>query len=306
VEGQVIPPPGMTLGNEMWIVTDFSSLATGIVEDLAQERAPLLDEIQERQEHVRHARADIDSREERIRLIQGQISAGKEEIAAAVKTSRDATQQILNGVGAQLDNDYQSQGNQLIKAIADRARSLHLNYAPDDTYSSPEAAANAYRLALYEASPGVDSAKEIADLTSKIDDLQQRIDGIASEEIPLKAELQQAQADLALAQSTDATLDDKYFRQLDSLPGEAILQRIPLKANGRFSWVDDTNFMEGEKEHPYLIFARATRSDGRQYWALHSFSIGKNQTLELIFEPGGFESTKAILRPDLSASEQEQ
>ena len=97
-------------------------------------------------------------------------------------------------------------------------------------------------------------APKIADLNSKIEDLQQRVDGTTSEEIPLKAELRQAQADLALAQAADANLDDKYFKQLYSLPGEATTRRIPLKTNGRFSWVDDNNFMEGEKGHPLFDF----------------------------------------------------
>jgi hypothetical protein len=90
------------------------------------------------------------------------------------------------------------------------------------------------------------------------------------------------------------------------LPGEAITKRISLRRNGRFTWVDDDVFAEGEKERHYYIFARATRADGRQYWALHDFSLGLNQTLEVLIEPAGFVSTKAILRPDLSPEEQEQ
>jgi len=345
VEGQVIPPPGMTLNKEVWIVTDFSSLASGIAEDLAQERTPIMQEIQERQEHVQRAQADVASREERIRLIQDQISAAKAEIATIVKKSRDDTQQIWDGEGREIDDEYQSHLDQLKKMIADRAKSLNLKYEPDEAYQSPEVWANAYRLALYQVPPGVDSVKEhqwlgdqmkqwrdlqktldarkeqlrekaaqlklepaprITDLNAKVEELQQRVDATTSEEIPLKAELEQAQADLALAQTADANLDDKYFKQLDSLPDEATTKRISLKPNGRFTWIDDNNFMEGEKEHRYLIFSRATRTDGRQYWALHHFSISKNQTVELIFEPGGFLSTKAILRPDLSPEEQEQ
>jgi hypothetical protein len=149
-------------------------------------------------------------------------------------------------------------------------------------------------------------APQITDLNSKIDGLQQRIDGTAAEEVPLRAELQQAQADLATAQASEAGLDDKYYKQLYSLPGEAVTKHIPLAANGRFTWVDDNVFAEGEKEHRYWIFARAARADGRQYWALHHFNIGKNETLELIIEPTGFISTKAILRPNLSPEEQEQ
>ena len=48
VEGQVIPPDGMALNDEVWIVSDFSSLAAGIADDLAKERMPLQQEIQER------------------------------------------------------------------------------------------------------------------------------------------------------------------------------------------------------------------------------------------------------------------
>ena len=347
VEGQVIPPADMALANEVWIVTDFTSYASGIAEDLAAERTPIQQEIQERQEHVQRAQADVAAREERIRLIQEEIQAAKDEIASIVKQSRDATQQIWNSDGAAIDDEYQSKFNQLKKAIADRAASLKLKYQPDDNFQSPEVWANAYRIALYDAPSSVDSVKEhqwlsdqmkqwrdlekslddrkeqlrekaaqikqapapkITDLNSKIEDLQQRSDSTMSEEEPLKAELTQAQADLAAAQAADATLDDKYYKELYSLPEGSIVNhiRIPIKSNGRFTWIEDNSFVEGEQEHRYWIFARAIRADGRQYWSLHRFAIGKNQTVELVFEPGGFISTKAILRPNLSPDEQEQ
>jgi hypothetical protein len=252
---------------------------------------------------------------------------------------------MWDGEGAQIDAEYQSRFNQLKQTISDRAKSLNLKYRSDDDFPSPEVWANAYRLALYDVPTGVDSVKEhqwlgdvmkqwrdflktldarkeqlrekaallktstgpkVADLNTKIDELQLRSDGAAAEEVPLKAELQQAQADLAQAQAADAGLDDKYYKQLYSLPGEAITKHIPLATNGRLTWVDDDVFAEGEKEHRYWIFARATRPDGRQYWALHHFSIGKNQMLELTIEPTGFISTKALLRPNLSPEEQEQ
>jgi hypothetical protein len=345
VEGQVIPPAGMPLNNEVWIVTDFSSLASGIAEDLAAERAPILQEIQERQDHVQRAQADIAAREERIRLIQADMDSAKQEIDTVIKQARDATQHIWDGEGAQIDAEYQSRQDQLKAAIADRAKSLNLKYEPDPAFPSPEVWANAYRLALYEVPAGVDSVKEhawlgdqmkqwrdflkslddrkeqlreqaaqvklapapkIADLNAKIEGLQQRIDGTTAEEAPLKAELQQAQADLADAQSSEAGLDDKYYKQLESLPPEAISKRITLRTNGRFTWVDDDVFAEGETERHYYIFSRATRADGREYWALHDFTLRQNLTTVMYIEPGGFISTKAILRPDLTPDEQEQ
>jgi predicted nuclease with TOPRIM domain len=345
VEGQVIPPPGTVLSNEVWIVTDFRSLASGISEDLAAERTPLMQEIQERQDHVQRAQADVAAREERIRLIEEEMAASKTEIDNIVKQARDATQQVWDVEGAQVDADYTSRMDHLQHTIADRAKSLNLKYQTDDTYHSPEVWANAYRLALYEVPPGVDTVKEhawlsdqmkqwrdfqksmddrkeqlrekaaqiklgpapkIADLNAKMEELQQRIDATEAEEIPLKAELQQAQADLTQAQAADSGLDDKYYKQLYSLPGEAVTKHIPLATNGRFTWVEDDVFVEGEKEHHYWMFSRATRADGRQYWALQHFGIGKDETRELYLEPSSFISTKAILRPNLSPDEQEQ
>ncbi len=348
VEGQVIPPPGMTLGNEVWIVTDFSPYASGIADDLVKERTPDLQLIQERQDHVQRAQADVASREERIRLLQEQIQAAKDESGALVKQAHDAAQQIWDGPGAQLEDEYKSRESQLGKAIADRAKSLNLKYQPDDTYHSPEVWANAYRLALYEVVPGVDGVKEhqwlgdqmkqwrdflktlddrkeqlreqaaqiklapagkIADLNSKIDELQHRIEATTSEEGPIKAELQQAQGELAQVRAHEAALDDKYYKQLYSLPEGSITERLPVAPNGRFSWPDlekNKPFAEGEKEHHYWIFARATRADGRQYWALGHFSIAKNHVRGLFIEPDGFKSTKAYLRPELSPDEQAQ
>ncbi len=347
IEGQIVPPPGMALSSEVWIVTDFSSYAAGIAEDLAEERAPLEQEIAERQQHVQRAQADVAAREERIRIIQQEVDSSKAEIAATVKDARDQTQAIWDGEGASIDNEYEQKTADLKKAIADRAASLHLNYAPDESFQSPEVWANAYRLALYQVPAGVDSTKEhqwledqlkawrdltkslddrkeqlrekaaqiklapgpkIADLNNKIEDLQARIDSTLAEEDPLKAELQQAQADLVVAQAADASLDDKYYKELYALPEPSVVNhiRIPIKDNGRFTWIDDSPWVAGETSHHYYIFSRAYRADGRQYWALHDFTIQKNQLVQLIFEPGGFISTKAILRPNLSPDEQEE
>jgi len=152
----------------------------------------------------------------------------------------------------------------------------------------------------------LEPAPKLADLNAKIEDLNQRIAGTQAEEEPLKTELTQAQGDLTAAQSAEATLDDKYYGQLYSLPSENISYHISVKPNGRFTWVPDNPFGEGEARHLYWIFSRATRADGRQYWALQQFPMEKNKTTEMTIEPGGFISTKAILRPNLTPEEWEQ
>jgi hypothetical protein len=350
LEGQVIPPPGMTLGNEMWIVNDLTTQISGVVRDLEDQRAPKLHAIQMAQDHVQRTQADVAAREERIRLLQEQIQAAKDEIASTIKQARDAAQQIWDGPGAQLENEYQARLKELQKTIADRAKALNLKYTPDDSFDSPEVWANAYRLALYGVSGNVDSAKEhqwledqmkqwrdftksvddqqkalreqfaqiklapvskVSDLNTQIDELQRRVDATVAEEEPLKTELQQAQTDLTQAQTEEATLDDKYYKELYSLPeSNAIpIRPLPLSPNGRFSWrhiEKEIPFDEGQETHPYWIFTRAVRPDGRQYWALHHFSIVKNRSVEMMIEPTGFISTKTILRPDLTPDEQQQ
>jgi hypothetical protein len=348
VEGQVIPRPGMLLNSEVWIVNNFQESANGVVDDLVKERTPKLQEIQEQKEHVRRAQADVATREERIRLIQEEMQTDKDEVISVVKQARDATQQLWDGQGAQIDEDYEAKLNQLQNAIEARAKANHLKYEPDNSFHSPEVWANAYRLALYDVPAGVDSAKEhqwlsdqmkawrdfvkttdtrkeqlrekaaliktspgpkITDLNTKIEELQQRIDSTTADEEPIKVELRQAQTDLAKSEADEASLDDKYYPSLNSLPVESIINngRIHLAPNGRFTWpIEDSFFAEGVTEHRCWIFACATRSDGRQYWALEQFTIKKNHTSELIFEPSSFISTKAILRPDLSPEEQEQ
>jgi hypothetical protein len=275
VEGQVIPPPGTTLNNEVWIVSDFRELAGGIADDLANERAPKLQEIQERQDHVQRAQADIAAREERVRLLQEQVQAAKDQISSIIKDANDASQKIWDGPGAQIENEYNTRLDQLQAAIAARAKSLGLTYQPDNTYRSPEVWANAYRLALYQTPPGVDNVKEhewiedqlkqwrdytkslddrqkalrdqaaqvklspapkVTDINNQIEDLQHRIDSTVSEEDPIKMELQQAQTDLVEAQSAEAGLDAKYYQELYALPEQSITKRLPLRPNGRFSW----------------------------------------------------------------------
>jgi hypothetical protein len=275
IEGQAIPPEGMKLGNEAWIVGDFRELASGIADDLAAERAPKLVEIQEKQQHVQSAQADIAAREERIRLLQDQVQSAKDEIAATIKQARDASQAVWDGPGAQLEAEYNAKLDELQQTIANRARALKLNYQPDNTYHSPEVWANAYRLALYETPPGVDGVKEhtwleaqlkawrdftktiddrqnqlrqqaaqiqlsptakVTDLNGKIDELRQRITATQAEEDPLKAELQEAQADLSEVQASESGLDAKYYKQLYALPESNVTKRLPIAPNGRFSW----------------------------------------------------------------------
>ena len=348
IRGQVIPPAGMLLSNEVWVVSDFRELAAGVADDLAAERAPKLQEIQERQEHVQRAQADIAAREERIRLLQDQITGAKDEIGSVIKQARDASQKVWDGPGASLENEYKNRLAQLQQSIAARATSLNLKYTPDDTYQSPEVWANAYRLALYQTPPGIDGAKEhtwiedqlvqwraftktfddrkdklrlqaaqillsptarVNDLNGQIDDLQHRVDSTQAEEEPLKTELQQARTDLAQSQAAEAHLDDAYYQQLYKLPEQSITKRLPMRPDGRFDWTHlekDSAFSSSDKSHTYWIFSRAVRKDGRQFWMLDHFSISQNSNLAILIDPGSFISTKAILRPDLSADDQQE
>ena len=102
----------------------------------------------------------------------------------------------------------------------------------------------------------------MADLKAQIDDLQQRIDGTIAEEEPLKAELEQAQTDLAVVQAKEAGLDEKpYFEKLDALPESNIYQAPaalrPTAASAGASWKRRTKYAADEKTHVYWIFARA-------------------------------------------------
>jgi hypothetical protein len=348
LEGQIIPPTGLVLANEAFIVTDFSDLSAGIASDLASDRMIVMQDMQEKQGHVQRAQADVAARESRIRELNDQLKANNQAQLDLVKDARAASQQIWDGPGAELDADYQSKLGALNQAIAARAKANHLQYDPDPNFFSPEVWANAYRLALYQVPAGVDTVKErlwldqqmkvwhdftksmdqrmtelrekaaqlklspaakVADLKTQADDLQTRVDGTLSEEEPLKAELEQAQADLAAVQKKEAKMDVEPMGKLDALPEANIIMRLPLNSRGRFSWreMGKEKFYEAEKAHVFWLFTRAYRSaDGRQYWALHRFTVDKDSTAEVVIEPGGFASTKSILRPDLSPDEQAQ
>jgi hypothetical protein len=345
VEGQVIPPQNMSVADEVWIVSDFTSLASGVADDDARERVPIQLAIQEAQDHVQRVQADIASREERIRLINDNIQAAKDDINNVIKKSQTDSQAVYDNQGKELDSEYNAKIASLKEAIASRAASLKLNYQPDPAFPSPEVWANAYRLALYETPAGVDGVKEhqwiadqmkawrdfqksmddryqqmrsqaadlkqangphIADANAKIDDLNGRIAATETEEEPLKAELAQAQKDLAAAQNTDATLDDRFYGELYSLPAENISYHIPIRPDGRFTWIPDNPFGTGEGRHVYWMFSRAVRADGRQYWALQQIALEKNKTTVVTIPPGSYESAKQILRPNLTPDEVEQ
>ena len=343
VEGQIIPPEGALLSQEVWVVNDFRDSISGLAQDLIEERAPKLQEIQDRQEHVQRAQADIALRETRISDLQSQIKANKDKQEDIVAQAREATQHIWDNKGAEIDSNYESHLNQIKQAISDRAKSLKLDYQSDETYQSPEVWANAYRLALYQAPKGVDPAKEyewingqlkqwrdflksvdddkeklreeaaqiklspaskLSDLNASNDELQHRIDTALSEEEPIKTELQQARSDLDQSQTDEKGLDSKFFNQLIAVPEDNVIKHVSLEPNGRFGWTEDTPYGEGEKERHFWLFAKALQTDGTEYWTMTRITLTKDSTLGVIMEPDSFVSTKSILPPNVVPDDQ--
>jgi chromosome segregation ATPase len=247
------------------VVSDFTSLATGLQQDLSAAREPITQDVQEKEDRIKQTRSDLARREERISQLQHQISAGKDEIAFDVRRSDALAQQQADIVGAQIQSEYLARAHELKIVLTKRIKALDLKIS-DNGLETPENWLSAYRAALSRENipTGLDRTKEkqwldcqaeewrkrrqkldllrnqmharindlrqspaarVDELNLQIQDWQAQLNSMLSEEARLKEKLQQTLEDVQVTQADDAHIAGQYYKQLDSLPESSILNQ---------------------------------------------------------------------------------
>ena len=170
----------MSLNDEVWIVSDFSSLRLGRGR---RSREGARAAAAGNPGSARTTCSACRPTSPRARSASG--SSGRKcrqrrtRSTISSRKSKDDAQALYDGEGKAIEDEYNQKLATLKQAIADRAASLKLQYAPDPNFPSPEVWANAYRLGLYEVPPGVDTVKEhkwLADQMKQWRDFEKSLD----------------------------------------------------------------------------------------------------------------------------------
>lgn len=334
LEGRIAHASDFSLNNEAFLVRDFRNDLTALQEEIQLSRDPIRQSLQDKQTLVNRVKSDISAREERLHLLNQEIASAQGESAGIIDQAKKQGQAVWDEKGKQLDDEYNQKKKDFSKQIQDRAAALKLPLAaPAPEYDSPEVWVNAFRLSLYDAPKTVKAVSErewaeklledwrayekqwqgqiqkirqqvedidavpgprIEKINDRVKDLQTRIEETKAEIEPLQAEMEGYQKDIADLQAQDAAIYQRFYNQLVQVPNGNINYRIPLEANGRFSWrhiEQNSSFPPGS----YLLWIRAQKK-GEEYWTLIPFTLYPYVRTEVSIEPAAFISVRELLQ----------
>jgi len=336
VVGEVLTKPGSGFKiQEVAVVRDFRGDLMALAQDLSEERQPLLREIKELERNLALANEDMVGKEARLQYLREDILKNQKEIENVLKEARIQAEQIWEGPGKILDEQYQSKLEETKDRIQRRADQLKLNYKPSDEFDSPEVWVNAFRLALYDAPTGVNAGQErlwaesvlrewkeyndewrkelaelktqvqeiqtkprdqITDIRRNIADLKARIARTEEEIRPLQSEIGGNQARLQEKRELEASLEEpKYKQVLQAANPQMILKAMTL--DPETGRFEWNNIQADPRFEPgkYLLWVRATR-EGEEYWAFANFEILQDTTVQLIIDQTRLQSVRQALR----------
>jgi peptidoglycan hydrolase CwlO-like protein len=328
----VLPKEGGYAIQEVAIVQDFSTEALRTAADLYYERAPLVREIQEKQQIVSRVQADLAGRQERIKLLREQIDTAHKDIDAVIRDAREASKKVWTDEGAKLDREYDERMSAFKNAVENRARELNLPYDPATDIQSPEVWVNAFRLSLYDAPASVNGAEQriwaesqlnawkaynkewedrvtklkaeveriqtapkerIDEINRRIATLNARVDETTTEIEPLQRELDLNQKSLDLILAEERSLDNEYYGRILKAPGVRHHTFDFDAATGEFRWRN----IQKTPFRPgiYTLWVRVIR-DNIEYWSLVNIPIYPYVKTVVVIQPTALVPVVEILR----------
>ncbi|MEM1058721.1 MAG: hypothetical protein AAGK14_05700 [Verrucomicrobiota bacterium] len=341
VVGEVLVKPGSGFKiEEVAVVNDFRGDLYALARDLAEERQPLKREIRDLERNVALAKEDMVGREARLQYLREDILKEQGEIDNVLSTARTQAEQIWEGPGKELDEEYETKLEETRERIGRRAEQLGLDYNPSDEFDSPEVWVNAFRLALYDAPTGVNAGQErlwaesvlrewqgynqdwrtqlgelktqvqkiqatpreqIEDIRRNIADLKARIAQTEAEVQPLRDEINFNEARLQEKRQLEASLEEPKYKQVLQSANPEMIKKA-------FAFDPETNRFEWNEIQAdprfqpgrYLLWVRATRN-GEEYWAFAAFSVLEDTTVQLIVDQTRLQSVRQALRSAVPA-----
>lgn len=328
----------ITLYPEAQIVFNFSGKISMLRRDYQNRQQPLIQQVDDQQLQLISARGDLAGRQQRKKLLDDALAQYQKEIPDILREGQEALDRFWNQEGEALKKEYRDTLEALHQEIADRAQTLGIAYTRNPDLDAIEVAANAFRLALYNAPTGVqvdeqrrwvegilarwkefesrwierqlqlrDKAMAIKQEPGpKVAATEERIASLRLEIEALSIEIQALEAEVATyeerlkeaQQSLEATIQP-FMQELLNIPGQFEHITLQLPASGPLE-LRDLQERSDLAPGTYTLLVRGTR-EGQEYWAMKKFTINAYKKNTVSIQPGDFVPARSLLLPQDSA-----
>jgi hypothetical protein len=318
---------------EMSVVFNFAGKVNLLRRDYQNRQQPLILQVDEQQLQLMSARGDLAGRQQRKKLLDDALEQYQKEIPQYLAQGQAALDTFWSQQGESLKQEYRTTLEGIHTEISQRAASLSIPYTRNTELDAPEVAANAFRLALYNAPAGVkvdgerkwveellarwkafekdwtekqlqlkdramDIKKEpgpkVADAEDRINSLRQEIDALSVELKALEDEVATYEGRLEEAQQSLESTIDPFLRELLSVPDQFQKAALVLPASGV---LELRQIQERSDLAPgiYTLMIRGTK-EGQEYWALKEFDIKAYQANAVSVGPDDFVLARSYLK----------
>jgi predicted nucleic acid-binding Zn-ribbon protein len=322
----------IALNPEAHIVFNFAGKIHMLRRDYQNRQQPLIEQVDQQQLQLNLARGDLAGRQQRKKLLEDALAQYQKEIPEILRQSQEDLDRFWNQKGEALKAEYRNTLEALHKEIADRAQSLGIAYTRNPELDAIEVAANAYRLALYNAPPGINVDDErrwvetvlarwkkfeaewterqlqlrdqamaikqqpgpkVAAVEERIASLRQEIDALTIELQALDSEVATYERRLLEAQEALEATIRPFMQELLNIPGQFEHISFPLPPSGPLVL---RNLQERTDLAPgsYTLLIRGTRG-GQEYWAIKQFTIAAYQKNIVSIQPQDFVPASSLL-----------
>jgi predicted nucleic acid-binding Zn-ribbon protein len=326
--GDIAPNP------EAHIVFNFAGKIHMLRRDYQNRQQPLIQQVDDQQLQLISARGDLAGRQQRKKLLDDALAQYQKEIPEILRQGQAALDRFWNQEGEALKAEYRNTLEALHKEIADKAQSLGIAYARNPELDAIEVAANAYRLALYNAPSGIkvdDERKwveeilarwkkfevewterqlqlrdkamaikqqpgpKVAAAEERIASLRQEIDALAIELQALESEVATYERRLQDAQEALEATIRPFMQELLNVPGQFEQISLQLPPSGPLV-LRDLQERTDLVPGSYTLLVRGTR-DGQEYWAVKEFTIAAYKKNTASIQPQDFVPARSFLLP---------
>lgn len=319
---------------EVAVVFNFYGKINLLRRDYQTRQQPLIRQVEEQELQLRGARSDLAGRRQRQKVLEDAMEQYQREIPQFLAQGQKALDTFWGKEGEALKDEYRNTLEAIHTEIEARARSLSIPYTRNQELNALEVAANAFRLALYNAPEGVkvdeqrkwveeqlarwkrfetewterqlklrdkamaikqEPGPKVEANQERINSLRQEIDAVAIEVRALENEVATYEERLAEAQQAlDATIEP-FLKELLATPEQFQKATFTLPESGTLE-VRDLQQRTDLPPGTYTLMARGTRN-GQEYWALKEFTLTAYKKNSVAVGPADFTAARTYLQP---------
>ena len=315
-----------------YVVFNFAGKTSMLQRDFRTRQAPLLEQLALQEEQLTSARADLAGRQQRRKMLQTSQEQLQKEIPQLLDRSQKELDRFWNQEGAALKKEYATFRDSLHQEIADRAKQLGLQYQRNPELDAIEVAANAFRLALYNAPAKVvvdEQRKWSEELLARWNDFEKKWNAkqlglkdkaMAIKQAPgpkvaaneerinqLRLEIDAMDIELKALQDEVATYESRqkearqaledtvapFLRELLNVPGEFEKLTFDLPADGKLA-VGDLQERADLPPGNYTLLVRGLRKE-EEFWAVKDFTIKAYAKNTVEVNAGDFKPARGYL-----------